>query len=1474
MNLRRKTLSIFLIIILAGVSMASLANASGSTYPQSYSGTAYENTTLNYYYLATSTTNTNFQASTPTNSTTDYINQDSTTGVWTIDGSSSFGVGASYATYAFPSGQQYISGSIFNSYAEWAFIPSEDGNNLPYAGIVGVYLVNGGNLGNDALSMINTMYTREDQTSSGAEYVPQSAMNNVGGNSIASWSHLFNTQETSATTNPWVYVNPTFSIPSGTVQPITGIIFINIGSNNTIDTAGNGLIDFADANANNNVINQGQPSYQANYIGYTGYTTPTTDSSWTIPSDTQSYTISWSTSYPVVLTYNGNTYSGTSGSFAGSTGNAAISGYWEYWVSGTQSIDTTETFSVATSDQTTLTATTSYTINQQTSNITYYESSFTFSFTTPSNAITGNSNFEMSWSTSIAHLEDIFYSSSGGDSWSATITPGSNSAPSGTTYRTVTNTYTTTSGGSLTWTVSTTEIVNPDISTSITSSLSTTDVGVNVTYYPHPTQRIPPYQYTYEWTINGNTYTTENATVSYPASGDYVVELAVTDNEGFVGTATYDQVVNSDPVVSASVNVSSADINYPIEFSSSPSGGTSPYNYTWTLNGVIQSYSQDFSESFSSAGSYTMVITLTDSLGVKASDSITVKINSNPSVVIASNKNPADVGQSVGFTSTETGGTGTILYSWTVDGTVESTIQSLTYTFSSTGSYYVNLTVTDSESHTYTATFTQIVNTDPSAVIIATPSPTEINVATNISADVSGGTAPYSYSWSINDTQISTSPYFIYTFKGVADYTIGLALTDSAGDIYTTTTNEQVDPPPSVKISVNNNPIDANTTFNVTSTVSGGLSPYSYSWMIGTKQVSILPYYNGSLPESGSYTINLTVTDSHGVTATASLVLQVHGYPVSSISPSILPIDANVKETFIPTVVNGTGPYSYQWLALGKISTSEDLSVTFSTAGTYNITLIVSDKFGKDGTSYYNLKVNSDPVISIKNSTHPVASKPTVFNLTLTGGIAPYTVQWFFPGGEQFSGLNVSFVFSESGPETYQVKVSDSGGYSSTFNETIQINLYVVISSNITSGFAPISVVFFSDVVGGSSYIYNWTYNNIEFSVTSNPTFSFPEGNYTITLTIISANGATGFATEKIESLPPPVIASVIPVNGTVLTTFNFKAIPNWDASGPYNATWTLPNGNVLSGLNVSYRFTTYTATETVNLQFFYDSGKTYNIPVTIRLTPAPITISFNAPQNIGVGSMLNVSALVTDPDSTAISYTWIFDSQIYSGQNQLFYFQNIGNYSISLTVTDSLGVSATMVKYVQVEQIGTSKNINIGIASVTSGPYVTYTVNVTSNYNITSVEGFFGTTYISMTPIKNGSGYWVYNLTLNQGSYYVGDYTITFVAFASNGQSNQKNADFYVTSSYGKSSSSFSIVSFFGGITNFMITILGIISSVSVVLYVRSDKKDRNTEYININGMQIKAKKSRSASKAFQKASKHQNDVTLNGTNKGGGKS
>jgi len=145
------------------------------------------------------------------------------------------------------------------------------------------------------------------------------------------------------------------------------------------------------------------------------------------------------------------------------------------------------------------------------------------------------------------------------------------------------------------------------------------------------------------------------------------------------------------------------DLGQYVTFTSSVSGGTSPYSYQWYLNGtaVVGANSNSWIFTPTSTGYYLVHLNVTDTLSEEAKSNVAaVTVNPELSVSIQPASSVITLGQSVDFTSTVSGGTPPYNYQWYVNETEVSgaTSPSWTFTPSSTGYYLVSLKVTDGAS--------------------------------------------------------------------------------------------------------------------------------------------------------------------------------------------------------------------------------------------------------------------------------------------------------------------------------------------------------------------------------------------------------------------------------------------------------------------------------------------------------------------------------------------------------------------------------------------------------------------------------------------------------------------------------------------------------------------------------------------------------------------------------------------------------
>jgi hypothetical protein len=180
--------------------------------------------------------------------------------------------------------------------------------------------------------------------------------------------------------------------------------------------------------------------------------------------------------------------------------------------------------------------------------------------------------------------------------------------------------------------------------------------------------------------------------------------------------------------------------------------------------------------------------------------------------------------------------------------------------------------------------------TGPTSVSFTSSTAACVNKTWSTSA--SGGTTPYSYTWSVGGAQAGTgTSYTRQVCPSHTSFTLTATATDSTTPTpqsATRTLNVTVTVTPSMSVSITG-PIAAFFTSATCSTktwsasVSGGTPAYSYRWMIGTTQVGTGSSYSRSVCYSDSgFTLSLTVTDSVGGTATATKAVSVHYEPTNN----------------------------------------------------------------------------------------------------------------------------------------------------------------------------------------------------------------------------------------------------------------------------------------------------------------------------------------------------------------------------------------------------------------------------------------------------------------------------------------------------------------------------------------------------------------------------------------------------------------
>jgi PKD repeat protein len=330
-----------------------------------------------------------------------------------------------------------------------------------------------------------------------------------------------------------------------------------------------------------------------------------------------------------------------------------------------------------------------------------------------------------------------------------------------------------------------------------------------------------------------------------------------------------------------------------LKFGGSETGGLPGLTYTWNFgDGTTGSGSLTPSHTYNDDGTYSATLTVTDALGRSSSSSVQVTVSNVASTVNAGGPYAGAPGRAISFSGTATvpDPTDTLTYLWNFGDGTTSTAQSPTHAYAATGSYTVTLTVTDSEGASASASATVSVTTAP--VASAGPNVTgNEGSAVTFSGSVSGGAAPFTYSWAFGDgTSGSGSLTPSHTYADDGTYTATLTVTDGAGRTSSSTTT----------VTINNVPPTVNTggpytgnpgvaiSFSGSATVPDPTDTFTYLWNFGDGTTSTAQSPNHTYATAGIYTVGLTVTDSEGASTFANTTATVSVQTVPPVtSPTI-----------------------------------------------------------------------------------------------------------------------------------------------------------------------------------------------------------------------------------------------------------------------------------------------------------------------------------------------------------------------------------------------------------------------------------------------------------------------------------------------------------------------------------------------------------------------------------------------------------
>jgi len=521
-----------------------------------------------------------------------------------------------------------------------------------------------------------------------------------------------------------------------------------------------------------------------------------------------------------------------------------------------------------------------------------------------------------------------------------------------------------------------------------------------------PAGGTPPY--TYSW----NTVPVQtNANATGLSAGSYAV--TVHDAAGCDNSSGSVTIIAAPPLVAnAIVNSNASACANSGSATGSATGGTPPYTYLWS-NGNTNATATGLS-----AGSY--IVTVTDNSSCQNSDNIT--INAPAALSQTSSFIQPSCGASNGSANIiVSGGTTPYTYSWnTVPVQITPTAANL-----SAGTYIV--TVTDANTCSLSTT---VVVTNAPGETITFPSITNIDCrgasTGRITASVSGGVAPYTYSWSTTPPQtnniasnLSAGAYILSVIDANGcPATANTSITQPATGM-TVTTGGIV----SLTCSGDSNG-------SAIATPVGGTTPYTYIWSPTGGNTPV-----ASNLKSGVFTI--IVTDAGGCSASATATIgNGNPSPVVSFGADSVKGCASLCNGFTDASTIGGGTLqTWAWnFGDGNTAAIQNPRHCFNNPGAYDVSLTVTSNLGCSSTATVHNMINvyTYPVAAFTFSPQPTTIMNPEIAFTDNSTDAYGIDQWLWTFGD----LSDSVSTNKNTTHTYQ----DTGTYCATLKVTNKNN--------------------------------------------------------------------------------------------------------------------------------------------------------------------------------------------------------------------------------------------------------------------------------------------------------------------------------------------------------------------------------------------------------------------------------------------------
>lgn len=497
-------------------------------------------------------------------------------------------------------------------------------------------------------------------------------------------------------------------------------------------------------------------------------------------------------------------------------------------------------------------------------------------------------------------------------------------------------------------------------------------------------------------------------------------------------------------------------------------------------------------------------------------------------------------------------------------------------------------------------------------------------------------------------------------------------------------------------------------TADFTAPVSSGCSPLivnfenlstgtglTYNWDLGNGNTSVSENPSASYITPGTYTVTLTATGPGGTdTEVKNGFITVFTPPTPNISPSqnigCYPFSVNFTDLSTP----GDSPIAtWSWdFGDGGTSTDQNPSHLYTTPGTFDITLLLTDVNGcTSNMSFPDMIESNDntPTAEFVGDPTITCLPPSDVNFTNSsfGGTGSLTYFWDFGDGNTSTGMNPLNTYLTPGNFDVSLTVFDDLGCSNTLLEVAYIEIVDNVSIDFVANNTTICLgnqVSFVDISSPTPTSWDWDFGDGNSSSDQFPTHLYTvPGNYEVSLTAIYSSSCQGTETKTayITVGEIPFVDFTSDVTAGCETPFSVQFTNQSVGSGTLDYIWTFGDGEVSTDENPSHTYVD-NGVYTVSLTAINSDGcaNTITEPNYINVS---VTEADFLPDVFGFCQPLEVNFADSSTSATNIvSYEWDFgDGGTSNLSDPTYTYADTGIFDVSLVITNDLGCTDTLTR-------------------------------------------------------------------------------------------------------------------------------------------------------------------------------------------------